>query len=171
MKIEYLGELTPHQNIEEWMVSSEVEVDYFPGTRLRFVLEDIEDDLDPNAFVAAVGNFLKLRVKDREEATPYVYKNYSDFVHDVGEDEIEAHIDSPADVWKYVQPSEIHVSRRPYGDRKVYVQIAANCDWEQEHGLQIIYREGKQLSRVSDQDGHLTHADAYGLPESEDRIC
>lgn len=52
----------------------------------------------------------------------------------------------------------------------VYVQIAAECDWEPEHGLQIIYRRGVEFCRVSDQDGHLTYSDAYDLPESEDRI-
>jgi len=51
------------------------------------------------------------------------------------------------------------------------VKICAECTWEPEHGLQIVYREGSVLSRVSDQDRHLTHADAHGLPESQDRIA
>lgn len=51
------------------------------------------------------------------------------------------------------------------------MQIAAECDWEPEHGLLIVYRNGNELSRVSDQDGHLTHTDAYDLPEQEDRIA
>ncbi len=41
-------------------------------------------------------------------------------------------------------------------DNLIYIQIAAECDWEEEHGLQIIYKNGNQLSRVSEQDGHLT---------------
>ena len=45
------------------------------------------------------------------------------------------------------------------------------CTWDQEHGLQIIYRRGAELSRVSQQDGHLTTSDAYARPDSEDRIC
>jgi len=51
------------------------------------------------------------------------------------------------------------------------VQITAECEWEPEHGLQIVYRDGSELKRVSQQDGHLTYVDAYGLPESEDRIA
>jgi len=49
--------------------------------------------------------------------------------------------------------------------------IAAECDWEREHGLQIIYRHGCELSRVSAQDGHVTHTDAFGLPEDQDKIA
>lgn len=110
-------------------------------------------------------------IKDWLVSAEININNYSDFVEAVGTDEFDFIINAPDDVWMHVQPSEIHVLRRAYGDQKVYVSVAANCDWEEEHGLQIVYREGKQLNRVSDQDGHVTHSDAYGLPESEDRIC
>ena len=76
----------------------------------------------------------------------------------------------PEEVWAHLQPTAIHVSRRHRRDQRVYVQITAECDWEPEHGLQIVYCEGNRLVRVSDQDGHLTHTDAYDLPEAEDRI-
>ncbi len=75
------------------------------------------------------------------------------------------------EVWEYVHPSEIFVRRRSRREKGVYVQITAECDWEPEHGLQIIYRRGKELSRVSDQDGHLTQTDAYDLPEDQDKIA
>ena len=51
----------------------------------------------------------------------------------------------------------------------VYVQVACECAWESEHGLQLVFRQGATLSRVSDQDGHLTHADAYDLPEDQEQ--
>ncbi len=43
----------------------------------------------------------------------------------------------------------------------MYVQIAADCDWEPEHGLQLVYRGGNELVRVSEQDGHLTNDPGY----------
>ena len=88
----------------------------------------------------------------------------------LGEDEVDVRIAVATDVWKHVQPSEVYVKRRRK-DKKVYMAIAAECDWEPEHGLQIVYRNGDQLSRVSAQDGHLSYCDAYAKPESEDRIC
>ncbi len=68
-------------------------------------------------------------------------------------------------------PTEVFVSRRSERDRAIYVQITADCDWEPEHGLQIVYRRGSELSRVSDLDGHLTHSDADDLAEEQDKIA
>ena len=91
-------------------------------------------------------------------------------MHDALEGELELAIARPEDVWKHVRITEIGVCRRGHGDRALYVQVAAECDWDGEHGLQLVYRRGGELNRVSDQDGHLTTCDAEGLPESEDRI-
>jgi hypothetical protein len=69
-----------------------------------------------------------------------------------------------------VHPSEIYVTRRPKNDQDIYIQIACECDWEEEHGLQLVFRQGKKLTRVSSQDGHITEADAYGRPDEEDEL-
>jgi hypothetical protein len=73
-------------------------------------------------------------------------------------------------VWDFVKPTEIHISRRHHGDRLVYVEILCECRWEIEHGLAVIYRNGSTLSRVSEQDGHLTTSDAFDFPEEKDTI-
>jgi hypothetical protein len=99
----------------------------------------------------------------------YVFANYAEMKAALSAEDLDCDIASAADEWPHVHPKEIFVSRRRQ-DRAIYVQIFAECDWEPEHGLQIVYRNGRLLSRVSDQDGHRTHTDAYGLPESEDRI-
>lgn len=52
----------------------------------------------------------------------------------------------------------------------MYVQLTGSCDWEKEHGLQVVLRQGRTLSRVSSQDGHLTTAEAYALPEERNTI-
>ena len=62
------------------------------------------------------------------------------------------------------------MSRRAYQEQDIYVQVACECDWEQEHGLQLVFRQGKKLTRISDNDGHLTEADAYGKPDEEDEL-
>lgn len=105
-----------------------------------------------------------------DEATAHVYKNFTDIAEIVDTEELDVQIARPEDVWLHVQPTIVYVSRRHRRDKKVYVQVSAECAWEPEHGLQIVYREGKDLCRVSGEDGHLTHTDAYALPEEEDRI-
>jgi hypothetical protein len=73
-------------------------------------------------------------------------------------------------IWNFIYPTQIYVTRRPYQAPDMYVQIACECDWEQEHGLQFVFKEGKKITRISDQDGHLKEADAYGKPDEEGEL-
>lgn len=167
MKLEALGELTRDEDVPEWFVSRPVNVPLL-GVPLRFVVEDLEEDEAPADFEDAASSFLRLRAADRATATPHVFQNYRRFVDAVPESEL--HLASPEHVWAHVRFTEVRLTRRHRGDEKVYVQATAECDWEVEHGLQLVFREGRQLTRVSSQDGHLTYADACGLPDTEDAI-
>lgn len=70
-------------------------------------------------------------------------------------------IASPKDVWKHVHfGPEATVGLRAK-DGKIYVSLECSCDWEQEHGLQIVLEEGKRVNKVGPFDGHVTNADAY----------
>lgn len=170
MNIAPLGILKPDPKLPEWLVSEPVSVPYFGGQPLTFTLVGLTE-ADTEDMQSAVTAFLGLKADARLAASRYVFQNYRRMVEAVGEDEIECHIKSPDDVWAYVQPSEIFVSRRNRRDMLIYIQITAECDWEREHGLQIVYRRGSELSRVSDQDGHLTHTDAYDLSEEQDKVA
>lgn len=117
-----------------------------------------------------MSSFLKLGGADRLSASQYVLANYRMISELIDGHDLGCRIDTEEDVWKYVHPSEVFVARRARRDHAIYVSIAAECDWEPEHGLQIVFRRGSQLSRVSNQDGHLTHTDAYDLPEEQDQI-
>jgi hypothetical protein len=52
-------------------------------------------------------------------------------------------------------------SRRSYGDKAVYISLECDCDWEVEHGLQIVFKEGRAVTKVGPYNGHLTNSDAY----------
>lgn len=169
MNIPQLGPLHPDSSIPEWLVSKPVSIPYFDHEDLTFTLEDLTEDDLPDV-QKAVAAFLALGPEARLAASPYVFQNYREMVDAVGEDCFECDITKPEDVWAHVYPSEIHVSRRYRCDRLIYLKITASCDWEPEHALQLVYRQGSELSRVSAQDGHLTRTDAYDLPEDQDRI-
>jgi hypothetical protein len=70
-------------------------------------------------------------------------------------------------VWDHVSfGTEFHVERG-FDDQEVYVSVACECSWEPEHGLQLVFKEGRCVSRVGPYDGHLTNGadDAvYGSP-------
>jgi hypothetical protein len=170
MNISYLKSLHQHPKIKAWLVSEPINVPYFDGKPLTFTLDGLTD-ADENDAQKAIEAFLKLNSEMRMAASQYVFQNYRRMADAVGEDEIDCHVKNPNDIWTHVHPSEIYVSRRDRRDKLIYIQITAECDWEREHGLQIIYRQGNELSRVSDQDGHLTYTDAYDLPEEQDKIA
>jgi hypothetical protein len=41
------------------------------------------------------------------------------------------------------------------------VMADVECDWEPEHGLQIVFRGGRTVTKVGPYDGHLTNSAAY----------
>jgi hypothetical protein len=170
MKIPAIGALRPHPDVPEWQTSDPIEIPYFDGKKFAIILEVLEDS-DEEDVQSAIVCFLNLGPKDRLRASQYVFANYREIANLVSKEDLGCQIASKEDVWEHVHPSEIFVSKRDRRDRAIYIQITAECDWEPEHGLQIIYRRGAELSRVSDQDGHLTHTDAYDLPEDQDRIA
>lgn len=69
-------------------------------------------------------------------------------------------IAGPADVLNYIRPATISPERGE--DGAVYVSIEGECDWEIEHGLQLVLQHGDRWVRVSSYDGHLTDGHAYG---------
>jgi hypothetical protein len=62
------------------------------------------------------------------------------------------------------------VTRREHGDEGVYVSLNCECDWEEEHGLQIVFKNGLKINKVGPYDGHLTNSDAYGDESLEETV-
>src|SRR3954463_16331753 len=106
MRIEHLGELSPDDSIPEWLVSEKVDVPYFPGAKLRFVFDGLEDDDTPDEFASAVRRFLALTVRERDHAAPYVFARYREMCDAIGAEEVGVSIERPADVWNHVRPDE-----------------------------------------------------------------
>lgn len=169
LHIAALGLLHRDLHIPEWLVSGPLPIPFFDGQKLTVTIEGLEES-DQREIEDAISSFLRLGHIDRLAISGYVFANYQQTAELVSEEDLGCHIESEQAVWDHVQPGEIYISRRGRRDCAIYLVIGASCDWEPEHGLQIVYRRGSELVRVSQQDGHLTHADAYDLPEEQDRI-
>lgn len=169
MNIPALGPLAPDPTIPEWLVSEPISIPFLSDQKLSFTLDGLEaaDEADVKN---AINAFLALTQDARNAAAPFVFANYRRMAGLVGEEDLGCRIASERDVWPHVQFSEVFVSQQHHGDKAIYVQIMAECDWEPEHGLQLVYRGGKELTRVSEQDGHLTNTDACDLPDTEDQV-
>jgi hypothetical protein len=167
-----VGELKQYKDIEEWLESEKVAIPFFDTLPLKFIFTENDDQFFIESDIA-VSNFLSLTNDDRLKISDLVHKNCRDFLDVVEHFETDKpmlEIVDSQEIWKYVRPSKIYVSRRDYGDKDVYIQVSCGCDWEEEHGLQLVFRQGKKITRVSDCDGHLTEADAFGKPDEEDKL-
>jgi hypothetical protein len=171
-----LGQLTQDENISDWWKSKAFKIPFFDNNQLTIIFTGFEPNQDTTFLQEAdqaLTNFFKLSSVDRNAISDLAYKNCMDFLDEVGFDEVDEslkEIVDKNDIWKFIHPSEIYVARRPYEEEDMYVQVACECDWEQEHGLQLVFRQGKKLTRISAQDGHLTEADAYDKPDEEDEL-
>jgi hypothetical protein len=159
------GPLIAYPDVPEWRVSAPLAIPLLE-TSFPLIFDCLDDGVGNGEDInAAVVNFLSLGIVEREEASERLFQNYRDFVDRVGDEQFTFSISNPADVWANVQPFEIFVSRRDRRDRDIYVQVICDCSWEIEHGVQLVFRRGRQLVYVSDCNGHLTRADAYDLPD------
>jgi hypothetical protein len=169
MNIPILGPLIPDPSVPEWLVAQPREIPLLGGRKLPIILNSLEE-ADEQEAESAITSFLKLGPADRLGISLYVFAHYKKISELVSNEDLGCQIESPEEVWQHVHPSEVFVKRRARRDCAIYISVAAECDWEREHGLQIVFKGGNQLVRVSDQDGHLTHADAYDVPEEQNRI-
>ena len=102
------------------------------------------------------------------QAAPFVFAYYRDCVTAAG---APATIASPPDVWqRRAVRRRAAGSRRAYGDKGVYVSVECNCDWEGEHGLQMVFKGGRVVNKVGPFDSHLTNSDAYADDRFEDVV-
>jgi hypothetical protein len=172
IKLSSIGELKPHSVFsDECLMSEPIPIPFFEDRKIKFIFDGCENDANFFSDVdKAISNFLEKNDLERMEISHLVFKNYTEFIEAVGDDKGLPKIQDEKDVWQFVYPDEIIVTRRHRLDNDIYLQIHCNCEWEIEHGLQIVFRQGKKITRVSSIDGHSTEADAYDKPDSDDEL-
>lgn len=134
----------------------------------HFVFAGYDDDPVQADFHTAVSAFLDLEEPVLMAAAPSIFEYYLDVVSDHGDDPVPVLIESAGDVLAHVHPGrDVEVRRDRYGDQRIYVSAECECDWEPEHGLQIVFRDGRTVTKVGPFDGHLTNPATYGSPEPD----
>lgn len=76
-------------------------------------------------------------------------------------------IPDSADIWEHVKfrrPPTWTLGGGPLMPARSYLSFEGEVSWEPEHGLQLVYADGRSLCKVSQYDGHVTVAHAYGDP-------
>lgn len=171
-----LGQLTQDSRFQDWWNKEDVGIPFFSNSKLTITFTDFNPDLDKEFITEAdkaLSTFMKLGDHERFELSNLVYRNFETIKEEVDYpywSEKLREIENPVEIWNFIQPLGISVTRRPYGDNDVFIDISCKCEWEEEHGLQLVFRQGKKLTRVSQIDGHLTNADAYDIPDDQDEL-
>lgn len=169
-----IGILSQNDRFEDWWQSEPIIIPLV-YEKLCVIFMGFEPDLDEKFIKEAdkaMESFLQLDTEYKNQITNYVYNHFLKFKSLVGLEDIPIEMNEiqESEIWNYITPSEILITRRPYNEPDIFINMTCECLWEQEHGLQLVFKKGKALTRVSGQDGHLSTADAYGIPDSEDRL-
>ena len=157
-----IGKLSQNDGFPDWWESEKTAIPFFDNKELMITFIDFVPSQD-KTFIAeadqALTNFFKLNGQDRMSISELAHKNCIDYLDAVEYDEEHEplrQIKDKNEIWKFIQPLEIYVARGNYQEGDIYVQVICHCAWEQEHGLQLVFKQGKTLTRISDLDGNLT---------------
>lgn len=173
MRIPGLGEVVEDTDLG-WHRSGPIPVPVLGDALCCFIVDGYDGDPAPEDFHTAVRNFLALDRSALTAAAPSVFAYYRDIMADVvaaGDDDWYVEIEGPHDVFDHVQlGNEPNLVRDDDDDPHVYVSLECECDWEPEHGLQLVFKDGRAVTRVGPYDGHLTNSSAYAGDAPDDVV-
>jgi hypothetical protein len=160
--------------ISAWKAGDKLPVPFFGGQEVGLSFE-AEDHL--REFAPSVLRFFALTTDDRDRVSHHVYAYFRDFADMIGfdagwiESGMESITEPSSKIWEFVYPSKLSAARAwEIGNRDIerpYVDLVAGCGWEEEHGLQMSWRDGTELIKVSGYDGHVTNGHAYNDPRKD----
>jgi hypothetical protein len=152
MESKIAGQLKTNQFDTDFYESEPFAIPYFDNNKLKIVF--VEAEYQPYLITAdeVLENFLKLNSEDRIKDSKMVYHYYSEFLK-FGYTKA-LNIKETKDVWNFVKPTEIIIHESQNG--VFYLCVSCECEWEEEHGLQLVFKDGQTLTRASGHDGHYT---------------
>ncbi|MFG2825824.1 DUF6985 domain-containing protein [Kitasatospora sp. NPDC048365] len=167
MEIPGLGPVTLDPDYEGYR-SEPTPVPVLGGLPLALVAVGYDGDDAPEDFHAAAAAFLALDAAVLRAAAPPIFAYYLDTRAELGQYGDLVEIAGPQDVLAHVRPGGYATLERD-DDGPVYVSVECECAWEVEHGLQLVFRGGRAVTKVGPFDGQLTtwrEGDPDGLPEA-----
>jgi hypothetical protein len=152
MNSKTVGPLSPNEYDPEYFESKPFPIPYFDKKEIKvgFVEATFQEYMDSADKV--LGNFLVLNSLDRIENSHMVYNYYSETLRHGYTTKLD--IKTTKDIWNFVTSTDIIIHSGD--DDDFYLCVSCECEWEEEHGLQLVFKDGRTLTRVGGQDGHLT---------------
>jgi hypothetical protein len=152
MNSKIVGQLNPIDYDPSFFYSQPFPIPYFDNKKLKvgFVAAEHQPYLD--GADKSLENFVRLSSIDRTENSDIVHHYYSEALKYGYTKPLD--IKTTNDIWNFVTPTEIIIHLDETGD--FYLCVSCECEWEEEHGLQLVFAKGQTLTRASGHDGHFT---------------
>jgi hypothetical protein len=147
-----VGALYPVDYDEDFFESMPFPIPYFNNKELKIGFTDPEHQPYLTSADKVLEYFLQFNTTDRIGDSDIVYRYYSETLKHGYTKPLEIKV--PADVWNFITPAEIIIHWEE--DDELYLCISCECAWEEEHGLQLVFKDGRVLIRASGHDGHFT---------------
>lgn len=171
-----LGKLKRVDHYEDLWRSKQIIIPFFGNKKSPVEFIDFLPQKD-RTFIKkadnALSNFFEITKDKRKIYSGVLYNNCMtalDAFDDIDQAEELRNIKDQHDIWRFLEPTFVAVRRSLNGDRDVYVIAGFNCPWEEELGLQLLFRQGKTLTRVGPEDGYLTDTGANNTPDQDDNL-
>lgn len=156
-----IGVLKQVDDFDDWWESDPIDIPFFENKKIAITYMDFTPESD-STFIEeadlAIKTFLSKVTNDRLSISSLAYKNCMDFLKMVEYDEADQplwDITDKNDIWKFIYPHDIYATRGHGNDEGIYINATCECEWEQEHGFQMVFKRGDQLVRLSAQDGYI----------------
>ncbi len=169
MDIKGIGKFQKDPATGYW-TSELIKVPLLDDETYRFVLEDYDENQQrAEEYFSAIRNFLSAEQSVWDLAAPYAYGYYYRTKEAIVEEDDFPQVTNAFLIWEFVTfPEDISVCLRPGSAGCAYLSMDCECEWEREHGMQLVFKDGKKITKLGPYDGHLSNADSFNNPELED---
>ena len=161
MRSRILGGLTPRKGDAEYVIAKPIAVPLFKrDCAFECFAEDAAGAMDK--IDAAVERFLRLDAPTLASIRPHLRDYHDDIISEL--------VELGSDDIPRVPAGEDIIGRIAIGDTinvvvdedgTVYLSAEGDCAWDEEHGVQLVFRNGDELCKVGPYDGHVTNVDAF----------
>lgn len=152
MNSKIVGQLSPTDYDPDFFESKPYPFSYFDNKEIKVEFIDAKHQPYLDAADKALENFIRLSSINRTENSDIVYHYYSETLKYGYTKQLD--VKTAKDIWNFITPTEIIIHWDEDGD--YYLNVSCECEWEEEHGLQLVFTNGQTLTRASGHDGHFT---------------
>ena len=151
MQSKIVGQLIPVSYDPDFFETQPFPIPYFDSKKLKIGFVEARHQQYLDTADKVLENFIGLNSSNKIKDAEIVNHYYSETSKHGYTELLE--IKTAKDIWNFVTPTEIIIHWDEEGD--FYLCVSCDCEWEKEHGLQLVFKNGQTLTRASGHDGHF----------------